>query len=123
MEADTLLRKNARTRTLMEAKLRLRGRTLEKQASKVGHTLPRHVIRDLRAVVRADVVQGNPKLARMVDTAATGKCVDRVLAHLNTIDRGALRETRLLRKMAKWLALGIAVFIAVISMLRAQGRT
>jgi hypothetical protein len=107
----------------MEAKLRLRGRTLEKQASKVGHTLPRHVIRDLRAIVIADVVQGNPKLVRMVDTAAPGKCADRILAHLNIRDRGALRETRLLRKLAKWLALGIAVFIAVISMLRAQGRT
>ncbi|WP_386680645.1 hypothetical protein [Loktanella sp. R86503] len=122
MVADTLSRKNARIRSELQAKLGLKGRTLEQQAGKVGRSLPRAVIRDLRAVVRADVAQGNPKLARMADTAATGKCADRVLAYLGGIDRGAMRQTRILRKLAAWSALGILVFTIAIWVLRAQGR-
>ncbi|MFT6537562.1 MAG: hypothetical protein ACJAQU_002476 [Loktanella salsilacus] len=122
MVADTLSRKNARIRSELQAKLGLNGRTLEQQASKVGRSLPRAVIRDLRAVVRADVAQGNPRLARMADTAATGRCADRVLAHLSGIDRGALRQTRILRKLAAWSAAGIAVFVVLIWVLRVQGR-
>ena len=122
MASDTLSRKTARIRALLDARLGLRGPTLESQAAKVGRNLPRGVIRDLRAVVRADVAQGHPRLARMVDTAPVARAADRVEAHLKTIDAKERRKTLILRKLAKWSALGIIVFIAIVWTLRAQGR-
>ena len=122
MAADTLSRKTARIRALLEARLGLRGATLESQAAKVGRSLPRGVIRDLRAVVRADIAQGHPRLARMVDTAPVALAADRVEAHLKTIDPKERRKTLILRKLAKWSALGIIVFVAVVWTMQAQGR-
>lgn len=122
MAADTLSRKIARIRALLDARLGLRAPTLEQQAGKVGRTLPRGVIRDLRAVVRADVAQGHPRLGRMMDTLPVAQAADRVEAHLKTIDPKERRKTAVLRTLAKWSALGIAVFVAVVWMLRAQGR-
>lgn len=122
MAADTLSRKTARIRTLLEARLGLRGASLEQQASKVGRTLPRAVIRDLRTVVRADVAQGHPRLGRMVDTTPVALAADRVETHLKAIDPKERRKTMVLRKLAKWSALGIVVFMAGVWMLQAQGR-
>ena len=122
MAADTLSRKTARIRNLLEARLGLRGTTLQQQGAKVGRSLPRGVIRDLRAVVRADVAQGHPRLGRMVDTVPVALAADRVETHLKTIDAKERRKTMVLRKLAKWSALGIAVFVAVVWTLRAQGR-
>ena len=122
MAADTLSRKTARIRTLLDARLGLHAATLEGQVAKVGRSLPRGVIRDLRMVVRADVAQGHPRLARMVDTRPVALAADRVEAHLKTIDPGERRKTLILRKLAKWSALAIAIFVAVVWTLRAQGR-
>ena len=122
MAADTLSRKTARIRALLDARLGLRGPTLEQQAGKVGRSLPRGVIKDLRTVVRADVAQGHPRLGRMVDTAPVSLAADRVEAHLKTIDPWERRKTRILRKLAAVSAVGIAAFVAVIWTLRAQGR-
>ena len=122
MAADTLSHKTARIARLLETRLGLRGATLEQQAGKVGRSLPRGVIRDLRAVVRADVAQGHPRLGRMVDTRPVALAADRVEAHLRTIDLKERRKTLILRKLAKWSALGIAIFVGVIWTLRVQGR-
>jgi len=122
MTADTLSRKTHRIRTLLEARLKLRGATLEQQAYKVGRSLPRGVRRDLLQVVRADIAQGHPRLGRMVDTARVSLAADRVEAHLKAIDPWERRKSSILRKLATVSAVGIAVFIGVVWWMWAQGR-
>ncbi|SHF35520.1 hypothetical protein SAMN05444339_105163 [Loktanella atrilutea] len=122
MAADTLTRKTARIRSLLEQRLKLRGATLEQQAGKVGRALPRGVLRDLRAVVRADVAQGHPKLARMVDARTVGLAADRVETHLRGIDPVQDRITRLLRWLAAVSAVAICIFAVVVWRLWSDGR-
>lgn len=122
MAADTLTRKTARIRTLLEQRLKLRGPTLEQQAGKVGRSLPRGVLRDLRAVVRADVAQGHPRLARMVDAKSVGLAADRVETYLRGVDPTQERITRLLRRLAVVAAAGICGFIAVVWWFWSQGQ-
>lgn len=122
MATDTLSRKIDRISALLAARLKLRGGTLEQQAYKVGRSLPRGVRRDLLQVVRADIAQGHPKLARMVDTGRVGLAADRVEAHLKTIDPWEQRKTRILRVLALWSAVGITAFGLTVWWLRAQGR-
>lgn len=122
MAADTLTRTVDEIRKLLETRLKIRGRTLEHQLHKVGRRLPRRIKLEAAIVANADVLRQNPKLARMVDQSRVLKSGNLVIAHLKAIDPKAERMTRILRKAAKWSALGIAVFIGVVWYLWVHGR-
>lgn len=114
MAADTLTRTVDEIRKLLESRLKIRGRTLEHQLGKVGRRLPRRIKLEAAVVAQADVLRQNPKLARMVDPGRVQKSANRVIAHLRAIDPKAERMTRILRRLAKWSALGIAAFIGAV---------
>ncbi|RYH02269.1 hypothetical protein EU805_10485 [Salipiger sp. IMCC34102] len=110
---------------LVESQLGLKGRTLDAQLSKLGprRSLPGHLRRDLEALRTAELHLTHPKLSRQVDAAALARHARLACATLKTIDPGAERITRLLRTLAKWSALGIALFIALVWWMWATGRT
>ena len=122
MAADTLTRTVDEIRKLLEARLKIRGRTLEHQLSKVGRRLPRRIKLEAAVVAQADVLRQNPKLARMVDLGRVQKSANHVIPHLKTIDPKAERATRILRRLAKWSALGISAFVGTVWYLWSRGQ-
>ena len=110
---------------LVESRLGLKGRSLDVQLSKLSprRRLPAHLRGDLEAVRRAEVQLTHPKLAHQVDGKALARHARLAVDALKLIDPNAERITRLLRTLAKWSALGIALFIAVVWWMWATGRT
>jgi hypothetical protein len=84
----------------LDAKLRVRGRTLEAQVRKAGRLLPRGVKRDATYLMKAAPLAANPKLARMVDMTKAKQAHRNVLAFLEGFDLGARRRTAALNLVA-----------------------
>lgn len=111
----------AQISTLMAERLRIKGRSLDAQIHKSGRRLPRRIKRDAAFVAQANTLIANPKLARMVDVAAVRRAGDNVIAHLQTIDPRKIAIDRILRTLAKFSAVLIITFIAVIWYARSRG--
>ena len=54
---------------LLEEKLGVRGKGLERKVKKAGRLLPGHIRRKSMVIVKALGMQGSPKMARLVDDA------------------------------------------------------
>jgi hypothetical protein len=83
-------------RALIDAKLGIRGRTLDHQLRKAGRLLPRAVQRDAHYLAQASLIAQNPKLARMIDQSRVEAAFLAVVTHLKAIDRGDAIKGRLL---------------------------
>ncbi|SEV96281.1 hypothetical protein SAMN04488515_0423 [Cognatiyoonia koreensis] len=114
MSGDLITKVADEMRTLFEQRLRIKGRSLEQQVHKAGRALPRKVRSDARSVVDALAVQGNPKLARMVDEKRIAQSGRNVVAYLKTIDP----QDRLKGQVLSWLgavsAFGIILFVVLV---------
>lgn len=84
----------------LEAKLRVRGRTLDAQIRKTGRLLPRRVRRDATYLAQILPLSANPKLARMVDTAKAKQAHRNICDFLESIDVGAQRRSAALNLVA-----------------------
>jgi len=100
-------------RTLMEQRLRVRGRSLEAQLRKAGRRLPRHIRREARFLVQAAPMAANPRLARMIDQNRATRAHQQVVAHLKSIDPKQAARTRLLN-LAGVVAFNLFLLFAII---------
>ena len=100
-------------RGLMEQRLRIRGRSLESQMRRAGRLLPRHIRREVRFLVQAAPMAGNPRLARMIDQDHAMKAYRQVVAYLMTIDPKQAARTRLLN-LAGVVAFNLLLLFAIV---------
>ncbi|KQI68078.1 hypothetical protein AN189_11710 [Loktanella sp. 3ANDIMAR09] len=108
---------------LIEARLGLKGPTIQAQMSKLGRRrLPTTLRRDIAGVAQAQLMLTHPKLSRQIDTARVAQSARLATAALKQIDPWEQRKTIILRKLAKWSALAIALFIGFVWWLWATGR-
>lgn len=83
-------------RSLIEERLRIKARTLEKALSKSGRLLPKWAQREGRYLVHAQQFMGHPKLHLMIDEAKVDKAHKALIDHLKTIDPSERRKTKVL---------------------------
>ena len=82
--------------SLIEERLRIKGRTLEKALAWAGRLLPKWAHREGRYLVQASQLMGHPKLRLMIDEGKVVKARDMLVTHLKTIDPNERRKTRVL---------------------------
>lgn len=87
-------------RTLLEERLKVRGRSLDRQVNKAGRLLPRRVRGQARYIAQAATLAQNPKLLRMIDWPRTEAAHAEVVAWLRTIDPSERRWTRIINMAA-----------------------
>lgn len=121
MSGDVLSNYVEQVSALLQERLRIKGRTLTRQVSKLGRRVPRKIKKDAAFLAQANALQEHPKLAQMVDQAQVVRAGDAVIAHLRSIDPRDVMIDKILRLLAKISALGIAIVIAVIWYLWDQG--
>lgn len=80
----------------LQAKLGVKGRSLEHALNRAGHRLPRSARARGQQIVAAQKLAGNPKLSRRVDGAAFNAAYDGLSAHLGAIDVADRRKGTLL---------------------------
>lgn len=114
MSGDILNDVAEKMRQLFEERLRIKGRSLDQQVYKAGHLLPKRVRNDAKAVVNALAVQGNPKLARMVDAPKVAQSGRNVIAHLETVDPKDRLKGRVLNWLGAVSAFGIVLFVVLV---------
>lgn len=92
----TLDARTERLRDALDTALGVRARTFAAAVRKAGRRLPKQVRKQADVVVRAQAIDGHPKLRRTIDMAAVARAETDVLAHLKTIDRADVRRGKLL---------------------------
>lgn len=88
--------KSRKLRGLMQQKLDVRGRDLRQSLRKAGRRLPRSVRKRGAELMRAEMLAHNPKTARQIDFAQVDQAYEYMRAHLESIDVGEVRKSRLL---------------------------
>ena len=114
MSGETLHSMAEKMRALFEERLRIKGRTLDQQVYKAGRALPKNIRADARSVVQALDLQGNPKLARMVNDKQMIQSARNVIAHLETIDPKDRLKGRVLNWLGAVSAFGIILFVVMV---------
>ena len=121
MTEEMLQSQADRITKLLDEKLRLRGRTLEAQAQKAGRRLPRRLRQDLALLVETIGLAGHPKLAQRADYKAATEAGDRLIAHLEQINRWELFKDRWLGVLGAISAGLILIFIVVVYIMVQRG--
>ena len=96
MTGDSVNKYTDEVQSLIEERLRIKGRTLEKALARAGRLLPKWAHREGRYLVQASQLMGHPKLRLMIDESKVEKAHDLLVAHLKTIDPNERRKTRVL---------------------------
>lgn len=102
MKVEDLRKELDELQTLMTERLRIRGRTFERQLRKAGRLLPRKVRSEAAFLLQARTLMQNPKLARMVDQNRIAKAHRFVAEYLQSVDPVARRKDMILRTAALW---------------------
>lgn len=82
--------------TLIEERLKIRGRDLNTRVRKAGRLIPKRIQKELQLVIRAQGMLGHPKLRVMVNEAAVAKAHARATEWLESVDPWERRKDRLL---------------------------
>lgn len=97
MSAVTIQQMAERITTLMEQRLRLKGKDLREKLRKGGRMLPRRVRAAAEQLADAAERSQNPKLLLQIDEAAVVSAYDICSKHLGKIDAAFLRTSSMLR--------------------------
>jgi len=102
----------------LEAKLRMRGRSLEVQIRKAGRLLPRGIRKDATYLAQSVAMTDHPKLARMVDLSKASRAHRNVLAYLEGTNMVAQRRGMALNIVAAitfalLVTAGLVLFVLV----------
>ena len=108
-------------RSLIEERLRIKARTLDKALARAGRLLPKWAQREGRYLTHAGQFMGHPKLRLMIDVAKVEKAHKNLVDHLKTIDPSERRTTRVLGVLGVISFNLILVVIALISFLMWRG--
>ena len=121
MSGDTLQSQVNEIRSLMETRLRIRGKTLEAQVRKAGRLLPRNVRREATYLAHAATIMMHPKLVRMVDGAKATQAHARLVYFLNSVDPNDRAKGMLLNWLGAVAFIILVTFIAVVFVLVQRG--
>lgn len=88
---------------LLHAKFGVRTGPLPRMLKRTGRRLPRRMHARAQALLKAEQLAGNPRLARQMDMTSLRQGFEALTAHLEAIDPVARRKDRLL-KLAALLA-------------------
>jgi hypothetical protein len=113
MQRD-LSRRVARLEKVMARRMGLRRQGLEGQLCRVRRELPAPVRRDIAALVRAQSLAGNPRIARQLDRRALVEADRRTRAFLTGSALDERRVTDRLRRRAGLLA-NLGLFAALLA--------
>ena len=83
-------------RLLIEERLRIKGKTLERAVARAGRLLPKWARREGRYLAQATHLMGHPKLRLMIDEAKVRRAHHTLVDHLRAIDPAERRKDRLL---------------------------
>jgi hypothetical protein len=95
-DGSDIATKAADVQAQLQAKLGVKGRSLEHALSRAGHRLPRSARARGQEIVAAQKMAENPKLARRLDGAALGAAYEGLSAHLGAIDVADRRKGKML---------------------------
>lgn len=121
MTGDSVNKYADEVHRLIEERLRIKGRTLEKALARAGRLLPNWAQREGRYLARASDLMDHPKLRLMIDEAKIEKAHMSLVTHLKTIDPSERRKTRILGTLGVISFNMILVTIALISYLIWRG--
>jgi len=106
---------------LLEFKLGIRGKGLDRKLRKAGRALPKSVHRDANIVMDAARLQNNPKLARMVDDAQVQRAHAACETYLSAIDPWHRRQSAILGFLSTNAFNILAISAAVIAVMAWRG--
>ena len=105
----------------MSAQLRVRGEGLAEVTERAGRKLPRHLRRDAAALIEAEAMASNPKLARLVDERRLIKAEKRLSRYLDKQNPAAERRGEILDLIAKIAFVFVTVVLSVFFLLIWRG--
>ena len=121
IEIETFQTRAAALEKLMQEKLGVRGRSLEKRFARAGRLLPKRIRRAGRLITEAQAALHHPKLARLQDPKALNTAFADVTAHLKTIDPADRRKGLVLGILGGMTFNLILLTAAIVALLRWQG--
>ena len=83
-------------RLLIEERLGIKGKTLERSVARAGRLLPKWAQRDARYLAQAEQLMGHPKLRLMVDETKLVKARAALVEHLKSVNPVERRKTKVL---------------------------
>jgi len=86
MNSKTYQQRADELAAMIEQRLGVRGKGLERKLRRAGRLLPAHVQRDAQLLIQAVQSQASPKLSRMIDTAKVDRSAKAVAKHLDGIN-------------------------------------
>lgn len=121
MTGDSVNKYADEVQSLIEERLRIKGRTLETTLARAGRLLPKWAHREGRYLAQASQLMAHPKLRLMIDEAKAVKARDLLVAHLKDIDPKERRKTRVLGVLGVISFNLIIVFAALMAYLLWRG--
>lgn len=106
---------------LLDTKLKARGKTLQAQLAKAGRRLPKRLRDDLTQIIEAQEVAAHPKFAHRTDLKTALAGGERIIAHLDKINRWERFKDRWLGILGAISAALIVTFILVVYVLVQRG--
>ncbi len=106
---------------LLEEKLGAKGKTLQKRLAYVNRKLPARVKRAGEALIDAQALAGNPRMAMQIDGEAFSAAYDEISTHLSQIDSAAERSRKRYNMMAAIAAQVLLFGTVVVAFLMWRG--
>lgn len=105
----------------MSAQLRVKGEGLADVAARAGRRLPRHLRAEVAAIVEAEAMSENPKLARLIDEKRIRSAERKVRKYLDRQNPGAERRAAFLDRLAAVAFVFVVVVLGVFFWALSQG--
>lgn len=102
---------------MMAEKLKVRGKGLKARLRRAGRTVPARVRRDIQAVIDAQALAENPKLARQLDMDALHSATARASAWLHSFDVSKRRKDLMISVLGGVALSAVVVFALLVLVL------
>lgn len=100
-------------RLLIEERLRIKGKTLDRAIARAGRMLPKWAQREGRYLAQATTLIGHPKLRLMIDEAKVHRAHQTLVDHLRAVDPDEMRKDRILSILGS-LSFGLIILAAAV---------
>ncbi|MEE9429210.1 MAG: hypothetical protein V3V25_13790 [Paracoccaceae bacterium] len=107
--------------TLLQDQLGIRGAGLETKLHNAGRLLPVDIRRHAQSLVGAVKLEGNPKLARMIDEGSTRRSYEICQQYLEEVDVSARRKGKFLDLLTINAFNLIVISVVLVAVLRWRG--
>ena len=107
--------------TLMAQQLRVRSGSLKDVAQRANRRLPRHLQREVDALLEAETIAAHPKFAHRVDAKRITKAERKLRDFLNKQNPKAERRAEFLDRLAAIVFVPFAILVALFFLLIQRG--